>query len=726
MKYLDFTTLFDSEPASLAIMSTFQLDADFFERRLLRCQTLNKARRIIIFMDAWQWAAMLREDVAAHSLNRRYLIVPVRPRYGVFHPKLNILISEQYGQVQCGSNNLTRAGCTSNLELLNSLRVNSEIESEEAIRISQDALSFFKRACDDAEEQAGRIARKWIEETLKSTPWLASASLTSKSSRVQLFHTYQGSLWDRLCGVLNADPPNRILVISPFYDLDAEMVHRLHRRWPRCRIELVVQQKTTNLPILKIKGLKSYVTLSELKNSSRRLHAKLVAWQSHKGSGCLVGSANFTSAAFDAKNVEACLLLDNSKEDVAKIFDGQLVKKPIAFSDFDPGADREQESVQSDSSTLRLDSALLNSDGELLVKYWHRLVPRPKSLRIALRTPGELRPRAIFDISNNEKGIECLLLTDSCLSDVHGVLLASLVVEVKDGREESNPVWVIQEERLTYEANWTGNSSVESKIVETGGGLIEYVDELLKSNGIEATIECLRRLIIRFNDGSDNTFGQRRFRLRVHDPYQPDNAPEWLDKYQANTTSLAEAIYEFVDRHEQKRLRRHAKRGNINGAENYLDILISLVRILYIFYERGIVLREQLIGRLTNYLLITMTGIDTSEDYSEGYLSCVSENLHGDSNYLQVVCNELNLLGHLWAVLIIAQRVRFVPNERAKDWISPTRPSDCLPQIREKLRNRLKELKLRKPSQEQVRKAIEDYNMFSSKQLTEIECEMEI
>jgi hypothetical protein len=49
MKFLDFTTLFDTEPAILAILSTFQLDPDFFERRLLRCPALVKARRIVIF-----------------------------------------------------------------------------------------------------------------------------------------------------------------------------------------------------------------------------------------------------------------------------------------------------------------------------------------------------------------------------------------------------------------------------------------------------------------------------------------------------------------------------------------------------------------------------------------------------------------------------------------------------------------------------------------------------
>ena len=87
MKFLDFTSLLDTEPANLAALSTFQFDADFFERRLLRCSALLKARRILVFMDASQWFNLLRQDVPARFLNRRYLVVPVRPAEGSLSPK---------------------------------------------------------------------------------------------------------------------------------------------------------------------------------------------------------------------------------------------------------------------------------------------------------------------------------------------------------------------------------------------------------------------------------------------------------------------------------------------------------------------------------------------------------------------------------------------------------------------------------------------------------------
>ena len=46
VNYLDVAKLFDDKPAAIALLSTFQFDPHFFERRLLRCSALAKARRI--------------------------------------------------------------------------------------------------------------------------------------------------------------------------------------------------------------------------------------------------------------------------------------------------------------------------------------------------------------------------------------------------------------------------------------------------------------------------------------------------------------------------------------------------------------------------------------------------------------------------------------------------------------------------------------------------------
>jgi hypothetical protein len=725
MKFLDFTSLLETEPANLAALSTFQFDPDFFERRLLRCPSLVKARRVLVFMDWSQWLKLLRQDVPARFLNRRYLVVPVRPPKGVFHPKLNLLIREDGGQLQCGSNNLTRSGCTSNLELLNSLTITLDQSGQEAVRLAQEALAFFRRACEDADQETGRIARQWLEEAVRDVPWLSAELPPNERRSVRLIDTYSGSLWDRLTTLLQAEGPRRLLIISPFFDQEAELVHRFRQRWSKCQIEFVVQQQTTTLAKAPLKKLGGGITLSELRNSSRRLHAKLLAWESGHGTGCLVGSANFTLAAFDARNVEACLLVSDAEEVVAGLFDGQLAKRPLKLDDFDPGTEQAPEAESVDGTNLRLVSALLTEAGEFRVSYRHRLPTKPSSLRLAIRTPGEQRPRAFLNAPNKESGTATLNPPDSALKDAHGTILASLVAEVGDEHVESPPIWVIQEGRLTYESSGEGSSSAKSKVEESGEGLTESLEELGKRDGVAAVIEYLKHLNIRFNDGGSGLRGGRAFRLRIRDPFHADVAPDWLLNAKDGTNDLAEAVYDFVDRHEKQRLRRHAKRGNINGIENFLDIFTALVRLIYVYHVRGVVHRNKLIGRVIDYVEIATHGFDTSQDYCEGYLNSVYDNL-GDPDYLQEVCDELNFLGHVRAAFVIVQRIRYVPDEKATWGTPPKRPSECLPDHRKRLREHIKELGLQEPSKASILKALGEYKMFSTVELAEMDKELVI
>jgi hypothetical protein len=722
MKFVDVTSLFETEPATLAVLSTFQFDPDFFERRLLRCPALAKARRIAVFMDAGQWYNLIRQDAPARLLNRRYLVIRVRPPRGVFHPKLNLLVSEDEGQVQCGSNNLTRAGCSSNLELLNCVRFDPNGDDQGSLRLAREAYTFFVRACLDAEGQVGHVALRWLEEMSADAPWITAPSAPNHGQTVRLLHTYDGSLWDRVENLLAGSPPLKVLIVSPFYDPDAEMVRRLCRRWPECDVELVVQQQRTTLPVPAVKGLQARVKLSELRNSSRRLHAKVVCWKTARGTGCLVGSANFTTAAFDARNVEACLLLPEAEHLVRRLFDTDLGKKSISFEDFAPGTEREPEEDAAPTD-LRVTSAILTETDELRVGYSHRLTPKPDCLRLGIRTPGEQRPRALFSVPNMENGTDTVVPEASTLKNAHGTILAFLIAESGGHRRESPPVWVVQEARLTYEPGGEGSSSAKAKVEETGEGLAEFLEELGKREGVSAVVEYLRHLNIRFHDGGDGFRVGRKFRLRIRDPFHPDVAPEWLLGADAEQDDLTAAILDFVDRHEKVRLNRHAKRGNINGMENFLDILTALIRLLYVYHIRGRVHRGMLVGRVCQYLQTATCGIDTDEAFSEGYLYSVHDNL-GDSDYLREVCDELNFLGHLRAALLIAQKVRYTPGEKAVQWTPPQRPSECLPHIRKMLASAVAKVGLSMPTRPRIMTALREYNVFSPDELAALEKEI--
>jgi hypothetical protein len=720
MKHLDYSSLFDGDPAHAALLSTFQLDPDFFERRLLRCPALAKARRIAVFMDAGQWHGLLRQDAPARLLNRRYLVVPVRRPQGVFHPKLNLLLTERGGQVQCGSANLTRCGCSNNLELLNALPFGDEGTDEEAVLLALEAFDFFLRACEDAEEEPGRICREWLAETAACLPWLKAPRSDGALRRCRLLHTYEGSLWDRLAAI---DPPDRLLVISPFHDKGGEMFRRVRDRWPNCHVEVLVQQKLTALPVEPLATQRAAVSLSELHNSSRRLHAKLLAWEGKGGVGCLVGSANFTAAAFDARNVEACLLLPDAGELVESLFDTDLPKRPLRFEDFEPGSDQEPDQDEDRSSGLKLTSALLLEDGQLRVSYQARLGSRPDSLLVPVRTPGETLPRAQEAVPNRENGTATVAFDPAALRDAHGTILASLVAKLPDGKQESAPVWVIQEHRLTYEPSGEG-SSARRKVEETGEGLPEILEEIGKREGVVAVIEYLRHLNIRFNEGGGGLFVGRKFRLRPRDPFHADMAPEWLLQQKGQAENLAEAITDFVERHVKGRLVKHARRGNVNGMENFLDVFTAIVPLVYVYHVRGVVKRGGVIGSVIRCIEVATAGVATDDLTCDGYLLAVADNLQ-DGELLQQASDTVNFAGHVRAALMIAQRVRFVPNESDRYGPPPKRPRECLASVSSKLRDAFAEAGLAEPSRKDVMEALEQYRMFTDKDLSELRAELQ-
>jgi hypothetical protein len=63
-------------------------------------------------VDADQFQKSLAEKRPARWINQRYLVMPVRRKRGVFHPKLGLLLGERHARLLCGSNNLTQAGCS--------------------------------------------------------------------------------------------------------------------------------------------------------------------------------------------------------------------------------------------------------------------------------------------------------------------------------------------------------------------------------------------------------------------------------------------------------------------------------------------------------------------------------------------------------------------------------------------------------------------------------------
>ena len=742
MKYIDFSGLFDLGGIELALLSTFNFDPDYFERRLLAETSLADARRIAVFMDCGQWHQLLSEDIPARLINQRYLVVPVRHSPGVFHPKLHVCLSGEEARVLCGSGNLTRAGCTHNLELTNSVPVGwgKDGGAFGSAELADQALRFFETAADRSDGDAGVIAKKWIQHYRQAVGWKSRVKASGgKSSdlQVELLHSYDGKLWDRLVESLGVVAPDRLLVISPYFDEDAALIRRARKAWPHCRLEIVAQQTTSTLPIAAIKKARCGLSLFELTNASRRLHAKLVAWESNGASGCIVGSANFTTAAWDGLNVEACLYLRDASKRVEALFDSKFPRKAIKLDDFMSGNEIEPRPHEGEAHALVLESAVVDSKGHLGIVYKCDVTPLPKVLTMRIRL-GDARRSPIdtaFHVSDGTKAK--MPFPEEARADSRNSLSGSLVVEVDGKHVESVPVWIIQENQLTHETPEVEAGKGKTDKRQAGFDLPEVLEEKRLIGGLAAVIEYLNGFTISFSDGTKR-LGMGYDRWGRNDPFHEDELPAWVKRWDSPGTDLREALCKFARRHEDKCLSKYAERGNIGAMDNFLDTFVAIVRLLFVFYMRKVVERSVLLRHILTCIEIATTGFETTCRSSRGYL--VTSHLKY-SEGLPEECEALNFAGTLYAALVVAhvlshelERPRgsssirsklCMPNMGPKRFGIPSMTNhDPLKQfrsdvtaLRAKLRNTLTTIGVAMPSSEDVTLALVGFEMMSDSEL---------
>ena len=710
MKPFDFSSWFDEREARFVVLSTFEFDSAHFESRLLRSTALSQARRILVMVDADQFQKSLAEKRPARWINQRYLVVPVRRKRGVFHPKLGLLLGEQHARLFCGSNNLTQSGSAHNLELLNSILITADDEqSLPHIRLIRQVLDFFKACAKHGEGHTGKIAADWLDEAQAGFGWLATQT-PKVTPAVELVHTLETNLWDWLQSRLKHSPASKIEVLSPFYDSDLRLLKRIRTTWPKCVVEITAQQRTSNLPAGLLKDFGKAVRLFDVEGAgSRRLHAKLLVVVADGKTICLAGSANFTTAAFDGRNVETCLAWETDGNPFKNLFDGDVSRALIEPEEFEPGEELPPEEEIAPATPLHIKSATLDATGKLSIAFTAGANFKARSLSIALQNFGEHVPAICPELKTWTNGFAEVQLKPEHMAGFGAAVACFLIADTGTENVTSPISWLIQEHKLTHEPSEQQNGgSREVEVRETGRGLVEHLDEIGTKEGQLQVIQYLSNLSIRFDDSAGGTRGSRSVRIQIRDPFRPDSIPDWLKQFSEQLPGIETAVYEFVDRHERKVLRRHARHANINGLPNFLDVLVAMTRLLFVFHRRGIAKKHQAIGRLVRYIEIFTDGFETHDDASPGYIAGIHDAMSGNLNQLRKTFDEQNVTGHLRALLLVAQTIRCDPTETGCK-----RPAQCLRLKAEKIRDSLAHCKLSSPTAKQVGESLLAYEMLT-------------
>lgn len=313
------------------IAGTYSLKPQFFEEEILKIFQQKDAKRIMLMVDSRHYEETFQ---AARKAGVMYLIEPISLKHD-FHPKFILMSSEETGKLLVGSGNLTENGLIRDGEIFT-------LVDYDLVKEYPDILSVFAEMKDfliSLSERDFIRSSKHEEQILKSldVPWLVDAEPSEADHRrIRLLHSVKRAILSQVKEILNDEEVTRIILTSPFFDLKGKVLRYLVDDFCDTIHLLIQPDRVHNFPIKTIKKLRregsciSTYKIAFRNDINRFIHAKIAVFETEKGSYCLTGSANATSAGLLSTsrtgNVELCLLRYEKKR---KSFDYVLMNNEL-------------------------------------------------------------------------------------------------------------------------------------------------------------------------------------------------------------------------------------------------------------------------------------------------------------------------------------------------------------------------------------------------------------
>jgi hypothetical protein len=289
------------QPASNCVALTYSLDLPFFEYMLFEHLYNGECRNVVLLCDPGQHETALDDVPALTHLGQRYLCLPVTAARAAFHPKLVLLTSDDAGLLLLGSGNLSRAGLTHNREVWTTFRYASNAPDESARAACRWAFEYLGRL---EEMDRSPLLRERLDQLWRTTAWLREEPARPEDRDHWLLHNLDRPILEQLLELweeLDGSPVQEVTVVSPYFDRGSLAFEALlHRLRPKA-VSVITEH---GAPGLNPEGLRrlldgSGVTwhVRQPEPGPRRLHAKVLALRTERGSWLLTGSPNFSSPA---------------------------------------------------------------------------------------------------------------------------------------------------------------------------------------------------------------------------------------------------------------------------------------------------------------------------------------------------------------------------------------------------------------------------------------------
>ena len=289
-------------PAENCFILTYNLDLPFFEAALFEPLYGAGCRNTVVLCDPQQYNEALQDSTLLRYAGLRYLLFSglTSPR-GAFHPKLILLTNKTAGRLFLTSGNLSRAGYTTNWEVVTDFEFNHRRPDPVAWKAFRWAYLLFEKLTGVSEHS--NLVRERLERLWGTTPWLREELPFDENAPVWMLHNLEETLLGQIIDLYRQNDGTQVKeigVVSPFFDTRALALSEILKQLDPASIQIYTQtaqgiQKELIDRVLQ--GRSNHVKFFSLGTMSRRLHAKTLLIKTKQGVWLSSGSANFSAPA---------------------------------------------------------------------------------------------------------------------------------------------------------------------------------------------------------------------------------------------------------------------------------------------------------------------------------------------------------------------------------------------------------------------------------------------
>lgn len=301
------TEIENSKDYEIALLTTFNFDIDFFERKMLNTLLDNNVRKIELFVDYNELYYSLANN-KNNSLNKKYIVNPIKIS-SAFHPKVILLLGDNKAKLIVSSANLTLSGYTLNNEIYNVFTYDKE--NKETLNLINDAISFFIKL--------NEIAYYKDTDIFEAINNFSYFNKKNQYNDIRLIHNMDKSVINQLKEIINGEI-NSMDIAVPYYDNELLGYKDISEKLNCKNVNLYIQNEKSTFPkeyneqnnIISNEQIKPYY---KLKSNDKKnfYHGKVYRFNLENKSFILYGSSNCTLSALsktyhDGGNIECNIL----------------------------------------------------------------------------------------------------------------------------------------------------------------------------------------------------------------------------------------------------------------------------------------------------------------------------------------------------------------------------------------------------------------------------------